>query len=123
MKVTLAPGIESISGSQKLKNGVRVVYKTFRKPSAKRPGGEPMTRAYFVHESSYQRSTPISEKEIAVRSKFRDASMYWLNLTPEQKQSYHDEWKRSKYMFNGKKYGTLRGYVMARFFAGAVGEK
>ena len=120
MKVTLAPGIESISGSQKLKNGVRVVYKTFRKPSAKRPGGEPMTRAYFVPESSYQRRTPISQKEIANRSKFRDASMYWLNLSDEQKQSYYDDWKRSKFMFNGKKYKTLRGFIIARYFAGAI---
>ena len=120
MKVTLAPGIESISGSQKLKNGVRVVYKTFRKPSAKRPGGKPMTRAYFVHESSYQRSTPISEKEIAARAKFREATVYVNNLSDEQMQTFHDEWKRSKYMFNGKKYGTLRGYVIARFFAGAI---
>ena len=120
MKVTLAPGIESISGSMKSKNGVRIVYKTYTKPSIKRPGGKPETRAYFVPESSYQRRTPISQKEIANRSKFRDASMYWLNLSDKLKKSYYDEWKRSKYMFNGKKYKTLRGYVIARYFAGAI---
>ena len=120
MKVTLPPGIESISGSMKSKNGVRIVYKTYTKPSIKRPGGKPETRAYFVPESSYQRTTPISEKEIANRSKFRDASMYWLNLSDKLKKSYYDEWKRSKFMFNGKKYKTLRGYVIARYFAGAI---
>ena len=120
MKVTLPPGIESISGSMKSKNGVRIVYKTYTKPSIKRPGGKPETRAYFVPESSYQRRTPISQKEIANRSKFRDASMYWLNLSDKLKKSYYDEWKRSKFMFNGKKYKTLRGYVIARYFAGAI---
>ena len=120
MKVTLPPGIESISGSMKSKNGVRIVYKTYTKPSIKRPGGKPETRAYFVPESSYQRRTPISQKEIANRSKFRDASMYWLNLSDKLKKSYYDDWKRSKYMFNGKKYKTLRGYVIARYFAGAI---
>ena len=120
MKVTLPPGIESISGSMKSKNGVRIVYKTFTKPSIKRPSGKPETRAYFVPESSYQRRTPISQKEIANRSKFRDASMYWLNLSDKLKKSYYDEWKRSKYMFNGKQYKTLRGYVIARYFAGAI---
>ena len=120
MKVTLPPGIESISGSMKSKNGVRIVYKTFTKPSIKRPSGKPETRAYFVPESSYQRRTPVTQKEIANRSKFRDASMYWLNLSDKLKKSYYDDWKRSKYMFNGKKYKTLRGYVIARYFAGAI---
>ena len=120
MKVTLPPGIESISGSMKSKNGVRIVYKTYTKPSIKRPGGKPETRAYFVPESSYQRRTPISQKEISNRSKFRDASLYWLNLSDKLKKSYYDDWKRSKYMFNGKKYKTLRGYVIARYFAGAL---
>ena len=123
MKVTLPPGIESISGSMKSKNGVRIVYKTYTKPSIKRPSGKPETRAYFVPESSYQRTTPISEKEKCIRTQFKAAMAFWTSLTPDQKQHYYDEWKRSKYMFNGKKYKTLRGFIMARFFAGAVGEK
>ena len=120
MKVTLPPGIESISGSMKSKNGVRIVYKTYTKPSIKRPGGKPETRAYFVPESSYQRRTPISQKEIIVRTQFKAATAFVNSLTPEQKKSYYDDWKRSKYMFNGKKYKTLRGYVIARYFAGAI---
>ena len=120
MKLTLPPGIESISGSMKSKNGVRIVYKTYTKPSIKRPGGKPETRAYFVPESSYQRRTPISEKEKCIRTQFKAAVAYWMSLTPEQKQHYYNEWKRSKYMFNGKQYKTLRGFIMARFFAGAI---
>ena len=120
MKLTLPPGIESISGSMKSKNGVRIVYKTYTKPSIKRPGGKPETRAYFVPESSYQRRTPISEKEMCIRTQFKAAVAFWMSLTPEQKKSYYDDWKRSKFMFNGKKYKTLRGYVIARYFAGAL---
>ena len=70
-----------------------------------------------------ERSTPVTQKEIIVRTQFKAATAFVNSLTPEQKKSYYDEWKRSKFMFNGKKYKTLRGFIMARFFAGAVGEK
>ena len=77
-------------------------------------------KQHFYIRTDRQRSTPITEKEIAARAKFREATVYGNNLSDEQMQTFHDEWKRSKYMFNGKKYGTLRGYVIARFFARAI---
>ena len=67
-----------------------------------------------------ERSTPISEKEKLIRTRFSAATIYWNSLFDEQKQRFQDEYKRSKCMFNGKKYKTLRGYVIARFFAGAI---
>ena len=65
-----------------------------------------------------QRTTPISEREKCARTQFAAANTYWLSLTDEQKKTYQSEWKRSNYKFNGKKYATLRGYVIARFYAG-----
>ena len=120
MKITLAKGIESISGSFKTKNGHHIIFKTYKRPSANRPHGQTETRMYSIPSSSYQRKTPITEKEKLIRTQFKAASVYWNSLLDEQKQRFADEYKRSKCMFNGKKYATLRGYVIARFFAGAL---
>ena len=112
------PGIESMSGSIKQKNGKMMVFKTFRRPSTKRPNGKPETRVYFM--SKWQRSTPPSEKELCARIRFTAASTYWMSLTDEQKQQYALEMRRANCKFNGKQYKMLRGYVIARFYAGAV---
>ena len=37
-------------------------------------------------------------------------------LTEEQRTAYAREWKAAHYKFNGKKYNTLRGYIMARIY-------
>ena len=114
MKCILMPGIESISGSIKGKNGSRLIFKTFKRPSVNRPN-KTETRCYLSHKR--ERTKPLSDNEIAARNHFARASYYYTNLTEEQARQYYDEWKRSDYLFNGKRYATLRGYVMARFYA------
>ena len=109
------PGIESISGSMKEKSGSRIVFKTFSKPSVNR-GSKPETRIYLMRRQ--ERSTPLSENEIAVRKRFSEAATYFKNLSEKQRMAYRELWRRDEYRFNGKVYVTLRGYVMARFMAG-----
>ena len=65
VKVTLAAGIESASG----KTG-NVQFRTFRKPD-----GSIETRMYLVPRAEngkykYERSTPVSEREMQVRELF-----------------------------------------------------
>lgn len=67
MKCTLIPGIKSISGSQKLPDGKRIVFKTYRRPSAKR-GDKPETRMYLMNKP--ERKTPITKEERARQSTF-----------------------------------------------------
>ena len=117
MKCTLMPGIESISGSFKGKNGSRIIFKTYSKPSANRMG-KTETRVYLSQKQT--RTKPLSENEIACRARFAAARAYAADLSDEQSKQYHDEWKRSDYLFNGKRYATLKGYIMARFYAGVT---
>jgi hypothetical protein len=114
MKCTLSPGIESISGSVKGLNGSRLIFKTYKRPSVNRPN-KTETRCYLSHKQV--RKTPLSDNEIACRARFAEARAFAANLSDEQRQQYHDEWKRSGYLFNGKTYATLKGYIMARFYA------
>ena len=114
MRVTLPAGIESISGSMKQKNGSRIVFKTFSKPSVNR-SSETETRVYLMRRQ--ERSTPLSENEIAARKRFSEAATFFKNLSEEQKMAYYEPWKSANYCYNGKKYVTLRGYVIARFYA------
>ena len=107
MKVTLMPGVASISGSFKSKNGKKLVFKTYN-----RKGCKPETRAYFM-ERNERKSAP-TEKECAQRKRMADAAAYLYNLSDEQKKAYHEAWLAGGYMFEGKKYVTLRGYIMAR---------
>ena len=115
MKCTLMPGIKSISGSMKQKNGTRIVFKTFSKPSVNR-SSETETRVYLMRQK--ERSTPLTANEIAARKRFTEAATYFRNLSDEQKMAYYRAWKSANYCFNGKKYATLRGYIIARFYAG-----
>lgn len=117
MKCTLMPGIESISGSVKGKNGTRLIFKTYKRPSVNR-NGKPETRVYLSKKQ--QRTKPLSENEMACRVRFAAAGAYAANLTDEQRKQYYDEWKRSSYFFNGKEYATLKGYIIARFYAGVI---
>lgn len=115
MKCTLMPGIESISGSVKGKNGSRLIFKTYKRPSVNRKE-KTETRVYLSKKQ--QRTKPLSENEIACRVRFAAAGAYAANLTDEQRNRYRDEWTRSDYLFNSKRYATLKGYIMARFYAG-----
>ena len=117
MKVTLSQGIETMSGKS---NGV--LFKTYT-----RPNGKKETRAYILPVKDvsptgkktygYQRQTALSKKEIGARNKFTIVSRQIMNLTDEQRQQYAKEWRAAKYKYNGKKYVTLRGYIMARLYA------
>ena len=114
MKCTLSPGIESISGSVKGLNGSRLIFKTYKRPSVNRKS-KTETRVYLSHKQT--RKTPLSDNEIACREWFSAARTFAANLSDEQARQYYDEWKRSDYLFNGKRYATLKGYIMARFYA------
>lgn len=114
MKCTLMPGIKSISGSVKGENGSRLIFKTYSRPSVNHKS-EVETRVYLSHKK--MRTKPLSDKEIACQARFAEARAYAANLSDEQRKQYYDEWKRSDYLFNGKQYVTLRGYIMARFYA------
>lgn len=69
----------------------------------------------------YVRDTPVgrcscSPKAVDARNRFTEVSQRIKSLTPEQRDAYAREWKAAKYVFNGKKYATLRGYISARLF-------
>ena len=63
------------------------------------------------------RTTPISEKEKKQRTIFAEAAARWQGLSETERLAWHKEWKDAAYTWNGKKYGTLRGYCVARFMA------
>ena len=111
MKCVLDPNIKSMSG--KVGN---MLFKTY-----KRPDGKTETRAYLMPRRSngkfgYERKTRVSEKEKAIRNRFSDVSHKLSSMSEEDKKRYAQEWKKANYRFNGKKYATLRGYIMARLF-------
>ena len=108
------PGIESISGSIKQKDDSRIIFKTFTKPSVNRKG-KTETRIYLAQK--HERTTPLSKAEIAARKRFFMVAQRIKNLTDEERQRYREDFVRDKYTFNGKRYATLRGWLVARFSA------
>lgn len=72
-------------------------------------------RIYIRKEA--QRKTKVSEGELKRRALFVRATDYVKEISPDVKKQFEDEWMRSKYLFNGKVYYTLRGYIIARFYA------
>ena len=64
------------------------------------------------------RTAPVTDKELKARGKFAEAAQFYRNLTDEQKEAYSQQWRKNKYRLNGKKYGTLRGYIVALFYMG-----
>lgn len=112
MKVELIAGIKSISGATKNKKGKRLVFKTYRAASTSRT--KPETRVYL--QDQWQRSTAPSEAELAARQRFGEIARIVHAMADEEKRAYYQQWVADKYKFNGKKYATLRGYIMARLF-------
>ena len=112
MKCTLNASFKSISG----KCG-NVLYKTFR-----RADGKTETRAYFLPlnretgKYGYKRKAAVTQKEIETRARFKRVSEILASLSDETKQQYNREWMKAQYKFNGKKYATLRGYIVARIY-------
>ena len=64
-----------------------------------------------------ERTTPLSDNEIAARQRFKEASEFVAKLSNEQKSAFADQFKISKGRFNGKQYNSLRGYIVARYYA------
>ena len=113
MKCTLNPKFDSISG----RSG-NILFKTFH-----RADGKTETRAYFLPYNretgkyGYKRKAAVTQNEMESRGRFRRVSAIYASLSDETKQRYNREWKKERYMFNGKKYCTLRGYIIARLYA------
>ena len=113
MKCNLNSNIKSISG----KCG-NVLYKTFH-----RADGKTETRAYFLPfnretgKYGYKRKAAVTQGEIESRGRFKRVSEIFASLSDEAKQQYSREWEKARYRFNGKKYCTLRGYIIARLYA------
>ena len=111
MKCTLDPNIKSASG--KLGN---LLFKTFTKPD-----GTKEVRAYGMPRRKdgsfgYERKAKPTKGELAARQLFQTVTMALQALTEEQRMQYAREWKTDHHKLNGKVYGTLRGYIMARIY-------
>ena len=64
-----------------------------------------------------ERTTPVSERERKARAVFAEMIGKVKDMSDEQKEVYAKEMKRSKGKFNGRKYSSLRGYIVARLYA------
>ena len=112
MKCILNPNFSAISG----KSG-NVLFKTFH-----RADGKTETRAYLLPRNretgryGYKRKAAVTQGEMESRERFKRVSEIYTSLSDETKQRYNREWKKERYMFNGKKYCTLRGYIIARLY-------
>ena len=111
MKVTLAAGIKSLSGSVKQKNGSRIIFKTFTKPSVNRKS-DTETRMYIMPPQ--KRTSPVSEKELKHRARFAQAADLVARIPEDEKKRIAEEWRKNKYMYNGKKYKSFRGFLLAK---------
>ena len=70
----------------------------------------------FIRQDAI-RTTPYSDKEIAQQTRFKQAADYYYHLDETTKMAYAAAWKKNNHMFNGKKYATLRGFIIANYFA------
>ncbi len=116
MKCELAPGIKSMSG----KSG-GILFKKYRKAD-----GSTETRAYLLPRKKngghgYTRKTAVTKEEKQRRMNFALASAYASHVLADKSspefRMWEDLFKDNKGMYNGKKYKTLRGYIMAIEFA------
>jgi hypothetical protein len=97
-----------------------MLFKTYTKAD-----GTKETRCYSLPRREdgkfgYERKSPLTAKELACRGRFSRISYALQALTEEKRAAYAKEWKKAGYKFNGKKYATLRGYIMARMYANMV---
>ena len=114
MRIKYGTGIESMSGSIKEKNGSTIIYKHMK---GDKPG---YGRMYLMPRGTYQRKTKPTEKEMHARNKFAQASYYAAFMPTPLKEKYAEQWRKNKYQLNGKKYCTLRGYIMACYYANCI---
>ena len=107
------PGIKSISGAMNVANGRQMVFKTFQRKAA---DGTTKTETRLYMMDRKERKTPLSENEMKARLRFKQATDYFNELNEWQRAEYHHQWRADKYCYFGKKYATLRGYIIARFY-------
>ena len=88
MKVELAAGIESMSGSVKGVNGSRLVFKTLRNPNGKKE-----VRAYLMPRGTYKRKSKPSDSELDARELFAKRQTYACQLMHERGLSKQEAWK------------------------------
>ena len=69
-------------------------------------------RIYFREDKP--RTTSLSEKEKQARQRLAQAARYYKNLSTEQRAQYAELFINTGGIFNGKKYSTLRGFIIAR---------
>ena len=101
MKVELIPGIASISGAIKQKNGKQIVFRTLRAPSVRR-GDKPETRMYLMERQV--RKTPLSKKEMAGHLRFailakRVSELMAQGICRTRKEAWQiakEEWKNNE---------------------------
>ena len=90
-----------------------MVFKTFKRKAADGTVKEE-TRVYMMDRK--KRTKPLSKGEQNARLRFKQAADYFKALDEWQRAEYHHQWRADKYCYNGKKYATLRGYIIARFY-------
>jgi len=91
MKVEFMPGIAAISGSLKCKNGNRIVF-THRHSDGKGCG-----HAYLCTPKNYQRSAPVSDKELAARALFANRANLVKQLMTERRcKTKAEAWRIAK---------------------------
>lgn len=90
MKLTLAPGFVSASGTfAKYKNGDKIILKTYNR------NGKPETRAYAIKK--HERTTKLSAAEMAARELFTRRQAFVQELFASgQCTSKADAWKKAK---------------------------
>ena len=69
----------------------------------------------YIRETTCRKKS-LSDGEIKARNLFHEVMITAKYMSEEEKARYAEEWKKNKYKFNGKKYGTLRGYIIARLY-------
>lgn len=110
-----------------LSNGIfRILSGTINKRTYQGPDGIHTVRTYaktmngktriYVRDEK-PRNTPPTKATLLTRQRFSDCARICRDLSPEQRQTYHDQWVAAKYIFRGKNYNTLRGYIIARLYA------
>ena len=94
-----------------------VLFKTFRKPD-----GSKQTRAYLLPRKKnggygYTRRTAVTEDEKQRRVNFALASAYASRVLADKSSHefrvWYDLFKENNGKYKGKKYKTLRGFIMA----------
>ena len=113
MKIELMPGIASMSGTLcKAKDGSRIVFATRKAATT----NQNKVRAYFRTADSYKRRTPPSENELKTRGLFANASARMKAMSQDEIEKYRELWRFQLREWRGKKYATLRGFILAHIF-------